>query len=329
MDDLISVVIPVYNNASKFMGSAIESILGQTYKNVEIIIVDDCSTDDTSNKILEYKDKIHIVRHEKNLGTAAARNTGVNQCRGRLVAFLDEDDKWTPRKLEIFAESFSRNPEALFAFSDFSRFEWTDGSFYALSNSQIYPFIYETIQGHKYFDRKYFVIPQKDIFALLLRGYPIYPSAIVVRKHIFDLIGMWRKVLRTNEDFDFGLRSCRVTNFIYIDEKLAMIGRHGANLSGDIQHHTEGDISVIDLHLTDPSYNKEEKDLIKYHKGGRLCGLGYSYLKSGNNKQAVRKYSEALCYRKWFWHALLRIGYITTMGNWERGRQVVSSIVSG
>lgn len=171
---------------------------------------------------------------------------------------------------------------------------------------QINKYIPETIQGHKYFDRKCFMIPKKDIFALLLRGYPIFLSAIVVRKQIFDLIGMWRKALRNNEDFDFGLRGCRVTNFIYIDEKLAMIGRHGANKSGDIQLQAEGDIPVIDLHMTDPSYNKEEKDLIKYHKGGRLCGLGYNYLKSGNNKQAVRKYSEALRYRKWFWHALLK-----------------------
>jgi glycosyltransferase involved in cell wall biosynthesis len=309
MDDLISVVIPAYN-VSKFIGSVIRSVLNQTYKNVEIIVVDDCSTDDTSSKLLEYKDKIHIVRHEKNLGSVTSRNTGVDLCRGRLIAFLDGDDKWVPEKLELFAEAFSRNPEVLFAFSDFSRFEWSDGAFFALSNSQIFSFIYETIELQKYFDRKYFVIPKKDIFKLLLRGYPIYPSTIVVRKQIFDSIGMWCKVFRTNEDFDFSLRSCRVTDFIYIDEKLVMIGRHGANLSVNIMRQVEGDISVIDLHLMDPSYKKEEIDLFKYYKGRRLCGIGYNYLKSGNTKQSIRKYGEALQYRKWFWHALLRIGYI-------------------
>lgn len=313
MDDLISVVIPVYN-VSEFIGSVIQSVLSQTYKNVEIIVVDDCSTDDTSSKLLEYKDKIRILRHGKNLGPVSARNTGIDQCHGRLIAFLDGDDKWVPEKLELVAEAFSKNPEVLFAFSDFSRFEWSDGSFYALSNSQVFPSIYETIQGYKYIDRKYFVIPKKDIFTLLLSGYPIYPSTIVVKKQIFDSIGMWCKEFRTNEDFEFCLRSCRVTDCIYIDEKLAMIGRHGANLSADIIRQRAGDIPVIDFHLKDHSYKKEEIDLLKYYKGKRLCGIGYSYLKSGDTKQSIKKYREALRYRKWFWHALLRIGYITVTG---------------
>ena len=205
------------------------------------------------------------------------------------MAFLDGDDKWVPEKLETFAEAFSRNPEILFGFSDFSRFEWADGLFFAQSNSQVFPMIYEIIRDKKYLDLKFFVIPKTDMFTLLLRGYPIYPSAIVVRKKIFDLIGMWRKV-RTNEDFDFGLRSCRVTDFMYIDESLAMVGRHDANLTVDVQRQIEGDISVIDLHLADPSYNNEELKIIKYYKGRRLCGLGYNYLHSGDNKNAVSKY---------------------------------------
>ncbi len=316
MDDLISVVIPVYN-ASRFVGSAIQSVLSQKYRNVEIIVVDDCSTDDTASKLLEYRDKIRVVRHEMNRGAAAARNTGVGQCRGRLVAFLDGDDKWVPEKLEIFAEVLSKHMEIQFAFSDFSRFDWADGSFFALSNSQVFPIIYKTIEMQTYIDRKHFVIPRKNMFTLLLGGYPMYPSTFVVRKRIFDSIGMWRKV-RTNEDFDFSLRSCRVTDCIYVDEKLTMVGRHDANLSIDIQRQIEGDISVIDLHLADPSYSQEEMDCIKYYKGSRLCGLGYSYLHSGNKKQAIRKYGEALRNKKWFWHALLRIGYAAVTGHRHR-----------
>ena len=313
MDDLISVVVPVYN-ASKYIGSAIQSVLDQTYKNIEVIVVDDCSTDNTLSKLLEYGDKIKVIRHKNNMGAAAARNTGIGQCCGRLVAFLDGDDKWAPEKLEIFAESFSRNEDVLFAFSDFSRFEWSDGAYFALSNSQIFPFIYETIERQKYFDRKYFTIPRKDMFTLLLKGYPMFPSAMVVRKRIFDSIGMWRQVLRTNEDFDFGLRSCRVTDSIYIDEKLTMIGRHDANLTGDIPRIMEDSIYIYNLHLADTSYNKEAIDIINYYKGKRLCSLGNTYLYSGNNKKAVRKYLDAARNKNWFWHALLRIGYIAVAG---------------
>ncbi|RJP23596.1 MAG: glycosyltransferase [Deltaproteobacteria bacterium] len=316
MDDLISVVITTYNG-SKYIESAIQSVLNQTYKSVEIIVVDDCSTDDTTRILFEYKDKIKVIRHEINRGAAEGRNTGIDQCRGRFIAFLDEDDKWIPEKLEVVTEAFSGSEDAMFAFSDFSRFEWGDGAFYALSNSQIFPVIYETLRGHTYFDRRYFTIPRKDMFTLLLGGYPIYPSTMVVRKRIFDSVGMWRKIA-TNEDFDFSLRSCRATDFIYIDEKLTMIGRHGTNLSNDILRQTDGNISVVDLHLADTNYSKEEIDMLKYYRGGRLCGLGYSYRRSGDNKQALRKYCEALSNRKWFWHALVRIGYLVAISGFQR-----------
>ena len=102
---------------------------------------------------------------------------------------------------------------------------------------------------------------------------------------------------------------------MYIDERLAMVGRHDANLTVDVQRQVEGDISVIDLHLADTTYNKEELKLIKYYKGRRLCGLGYNYLHSGDNNNAVSKYREALRNGEFFWHALLRIGYISIMGN--------------
>jgi glycosyltransferase involved in cell wall biosynthesis len=312
MDDLISVVIPAYN-CSKFIGSVIESVLNQTYKKVEIIAVDDCSTDDTPAKLLEFGDKIKIVLQEKNKGAAETRNTGIGQCSGRLIAFLDGDDKWVPEKLEIFAESLGENENILFAFSDFSRFKWSDGAFFALSNSQDFPMIYDIIRMQTYTDRNSFTISRKDMFALILGGYPIYPSTMVVRKRIFDSIGMWRKVL-TNEDFDFSLRCSRATDCIYIDQKLTKIGRHDDNLSIDTQRQKEGDISVFDLHLADPGYDKEEIDTIKYNKGRKLCALGYSYLHSGNYKQAFRKYVEALRNRKWFWHALLRLGYVVIAG---------------
>jgi len=312
MDELVSVVIPAYN-VSRFIDTAIASALNQTYKNIEVIVVDDCSTDDTAKRVTEYKDKVRFVRHEINQGAAAARNTGVNVCRGELVSFLDGDDKWAPGKLEAFVESFSKNPEVLFGFSDFSRFKWSDGSYFALSNSQINPMIYEILHLFKYRDRKYFVIPKADMFRLLLEGYPIYPSAIVVRKRIFQSVGMWRKV-RTNEDFDFSLESCRKTDFLYVDENLAMVGRHDANLTIDINRHLEGDICVFDLHLADPSYGKDEKEVLRYYRGKRLCGIGRSYQRSGDTKSAVRKYVEALRNGSWFWHALVRIGYSTATG---------------
>jgi glycosyltransferase involved in cell wall biosynthesis len=106
MGELVSVVIPAYN-VSRFIGAAVASVLNQTYKDVEIVVVDDRSTDGTLAELEKFRDRVKIVRHETNQGAAAARNTGVEASRGEIVAFLDGDDLWAPGKLEAFAECFS------------------------------------------------------------------------------------------------------------------------------------------------------------------------------------------------------------------------------
>jgi len=310
MGELVSVVIPAYN-VSKFIGSAITSVLNQTWKDVEVIVVDDCSTDDTPGELDKFRDRVRIVRHETNQGAAAARNTGVEISRGEIVAFLDGDDLWAPGKLEAFAECFSRHPDVLYGFSDFSRFKWSDGTFFALSNSQIFPMILDVISRYKYKGRKSFVIPKADMFEMLLRGYPVFPSAVVVRKRVFEAVGPWRRI-RTNEDFDFGLRCCRATDCLYIDEILAMVGRHDANLTVDTHRQMEGDIVIFDTHLADPAYDAREKELIHRYRGKRLCGLGSTYAQAGKTGKAVEKYLAAMRNGGCFLHSLTRLCYVAS-----------------
>lgn len=100
---LISVITPAFN-AEKFIVDTIESVLSQTYENWEMIIVDDCSSDNTARVVKEYCDKdsrISLIRHSTNQGVAAARNTALSKARGEYIAFLDSDDMWFPEKLEI------------------------------------------------------------------------------------------------------------------------------------------------------------------------------------------------------------------------------------
>lgn len=312
MGELVSVVIPAYN-AEQFVGSAIESVLRQTWKDVEIIAVDDCSTDGTAAELEKFREVVRIVRHEVNQGAAAARNTGWRISRGGIVAFLDGDDLWAPDKLEAFVESFDRHPGILFAFSDFSRFKWSDGTFFALSNSQIFPMIFDVIHRQKYTGRKCFTIPRGDMFELLLRGYPIYPSAVAVRKRVFEAVGPWGG-MRTNEDFDFALRCCRETDFLYIDEVLSMIGRHDSNVTLDTHRQMEGDIAIFDAHLADPSYGAGEKALIRRYRGRRLCGLGNTYARAGKTGKAIVKYFAAMRNGGCILHSFSRICYYTAKG---------------
>ena len=100
-EDLVSIIMPTYNCAD-FIGETIESVLAQDYKNWELIVVDDCSTDDTENIVEKYRyneERIKYHRLEKNSGAAIARNTAIDLANGRYIAFLDSDDLWVSTKL--------------------------------------------------------------------------------------------------------------------------------------------------------------------------------------------------------------------------------------
>lgn len=100
VEALVSIITPAYND-EKFIGKTIESVLAQTYKNFEMIIVDDCSTDNTCAVVESYKDsRIKLLKNEMNSGPAVSRNRAIAESQGKYVAFLDGDDMWFPEKLE-------------------------------------------------------------------------------------------------------------------------------------------------------------------------------------------------------------------------------------
>lgn len=100
MNELVSIIMPSYNTA-KFIRETIESVQAQTYTNWELIIVDDCSSDDTDAVVSEFTDlRIHYFKNEKNSGAAVSRNRALREAKGRWIAFLDSDDLWMPDKLE-------------------------------------------------------------------------------------------------------------------------------------------------------------------------------------------------------------------------------------
>ena len=106
---IVSVIIPTYNRA-KYITSAIDSVLSQTYNNIEIIVVDDGSNDSTREVLYRYGNKIRYV-YQENLGVSAARNRGIELSKGEWIAFLDSDDVWFPKKLSVQMEHISERPE--------------------------------------------------------------------------------------------------------------------------------------------------------------------------------------------------------------------------
>ena len=100
MNDLVSIVMPSYNTG-KFIKKSIESVIDQTYENWELIIVDDCSDDDTDAVVTSFNDKrIRYLKNEVTCGAAISRNRALRKARGKWIAFLDSDDLWMPEKLK-------------------------------------------------------------------------------------------------------------------------------------------------------------------------------------------------------------------------------------
>ncbi len=201
---LISVIIPVYNRPS-FLPTAVESVLNQTYKDFELIIVDDNSTSDTYFSVYPYlKDKrITYYWLNKNRGVSYSRNYGIKKSKGELIAFLDSDDYWLPEKLEKQID-------------------------YILKNN------YSICQTEEIWIRKgKFVNPRKkhkkiegDIFEKSLELCIVSPSAVLIKREVFEKIGLFDENLPACEDYDLWLRVSLHYKVGLLKEKL-IVKRNG------------------------------------------------------------------------------------------------------
>lgn len=119
MNDMVSVIMPSYNTA-KYIAQSIESVMMQTYKNWELIIVDDASTDETENVVAPYlaDKRIRYLKNEVNSGVAVSRNYAIRQAKGKWIAFLDSDDLWLPTKLEKQLDFMKANKYA-FSYTEY------------------------------------------------------------------------------------------------------------------------------------------------------------------------------------------------------------------
>lgn len=194
---IVSVIIPTYNRAH-VVNQAIESVLRQTHQDYEIIVVDDCSTDNTEEVIKDYVDsRIHYLRHEQNHGAPWARNSGAKIARGKYLAFLDSDDFWYPEFLERQLSVLGDLPPTV-GMTCNGLIRKTDESI------RIMKFINRALT----FDEN------------LIHGAGICTSSFVVRKSAFQKIGGFDVDFNSFQDFDFLLRMSAQYRIKAIDDVL-------------------------------------------------------------------------------------------------------------
>lgn len=122
VDGLVSIIMPSWNT-DKFIAETIQSVIDQTYTNWELIIVDDCSSDNTNQIVASFEDKrIKYLHNEKNLGAALTRNKALREAKGEWIAFLDSDDLWMPEKLEHQIDFMNENGYSL-SFTEYEKID--------------------------------------------------------------------------------------------------------------------------------------------------------------------------------------------------------------
>jgi len=221
----ISVIIPTYNY-DRFLREAIDSVLAQTYPALEIIVVDDGSTDDTPRILAEYGDRIRVIRQE-NLGASAARNTGIAAARGEWVAFLDSDDLWRPRKLECDAARIAADPDLGMVHCGAEQFDNTGKTLFVFLGG---------LEG--------WVAP--DLLRLDREVIAAPGSGLTVRKTAAEEVGGYDPRLEASEDWDFCYRvACRYRAG-FIPEVLARYRLHGSGRHLDIRKMENGMLMALE-----------------------------------------------------------------------------------
>jgi len=213
----VSVIIPTYNRAP-YIAEAIRSVQAQAGANVEIIVADDGSTDNTAEVVGGLGDTVICMSLPHSGQPAATRNGGLRVATGRFIAFLDSDDLFLPNKLAVQVAAFESHPEAGFVYSNgyFFREDPHHPTGYGLDGLPT---------------------PSGDVLADLLRGnFVASPCVALIRRSCLDVVGAFddNPGLMAVEDYDLWLRLAARFPVIYVPETVAAIRRHGRSISRDV-----------------------------------------------------------------------------------------------
>lgn len=200
---LVSVVVPTYNRA-EMVRRAVDSVLSQTFRDFELIVVDDGSTDGTPDVLAPDRERLILLRRPHG-GVSRARNIGLDQAAGSLIAFLDSDDLWLPEKLAVQVRFFEDHPQAMICQTE---------EVWLRRGRRVNP---------RFRHRK----PSGDVFIPSLELCLVSPSAVMMRRELFERVGRFDEDLPACEDYDLWLRVASEFPIHLLDD--ALVVKHGGH----------------------------------------------------------------------------------------------------
>lgn len=270
MAPLVSVIVPTYNRAH-FIGEAVQSVLSQTYVNLELIVADDGSTDNTSEIVHSIRDpRIHYVVLPHSGLPAAPRNRAIAQSSGEFIAFLDSDDVWCPGKLETCVRYLQSDPTLGLVCSNE----------YLLNGRSVQSS--KTLQPPTSEDRK---VKFQDLF---LQGNVVSSSTAMVRRKVLLNVGSFAEtpMFRAVEDYHLWLRIAAAYPMLYLGEPLGYYRVHDGSIRLDQERSLLGLLSVLeDIKTRYPNLIKPFEN----HAKKRINGIRYAILKHYVRQREFRK----------------------------------------
>lgn len=282
---LVSIIIPTYN-CEKYIRYTIDCLLAQSYKNIDILVVDDGSVDRTAELVSAYPAPVRLVR-QQNAGVCRARNRGLAEAKGDLICFMDHDDYWFPDKLELQVETLRNHPEAGVAYSAFIMwYEGEDGAHPPPSSFDLDSYGDGTDPAFSGW-----------IYHTFLLDCWMLTSTAIFRREVFAVSGTFDESLPYSEDWDLWLRMSRQHQFIKLRRPNTLYRQHaqqGNKVVRNVDYRSKLlSESASKWGLSSPDGRTITNTAFKMQLAKYRVGYALHHLKAGNRSSAFKGLLEA------------------------------------
>jgi len=271
MKTVVSVVIPAFNSG-RFIGEAIDSVLVQGIAAMEVVVVDDGSTDDTEQVVRRYTGRVRYLQRSHS-GPSAARNAGIRASTSEYVAFLDSDDLWPAGTLKARIDLLDTHNDMGLVFGDFEKFD---------DDGVVMPSMFRQrdLLGDFLGEGPYL----QDAFAKLFSCNYIATPTAVVRRAVLTDVGGFDEKLRYVEDMDLWFRIAERYSIGFVPDVAASVRRHGQNTSRDVAAMSRSFLDVLEK--LEKTVSRGHLQMVQRRFGVAARDLGYHYLMNGMRAEA-------------------------------------------
>lgn len=289
----VSIIIPTFNCAL-FLNRAIDSVFDQTYMNIEIIVVDDGSTDNTRDIVADYRRYITYI-YQENSGLAGARNTGIESAKGDYIAFLDADDCYSKYNIETKISFIENNPYVDWVYSDWDyldeqrNFIERGSTRWSYRNKNIKDNLFKELLYNRNF---------------------ISPCTVVIKKSVLKEVGCFDPMVICQEDWDLWLRLSLNHPSHFIDEVLVHVVERPYSLSKDFNKWVYGNSLIVNkLENLIPEDFPNKHAILKKLQADKYTYIGRDQMQKGEIGKAIKSYMKSvkhLPYQKRIYWLLLK-----------------------